>query len=156
MKKTATKVVASLFAFSLIAAACGGSDDAADAPAEESTEEATSEEASSDEIVEITVTGPERSDEEAGALQQVLGAWGDANGASVTYIGDADWEANINVRLRPVTHQTSRSSRSQASLQTLQMPATSFLCQLTQMQPSSGQTHGRPSATLTAFSSAFQ
>ena len=31
MKKTATKVVASLFAFSLIAAACGGSDDAADA-----------------------------------------------------------------------------------------------------------------------------
>ena len=71
MKKTATKVVASLFAFSLIAAACGGSDDAADAPAEE----ATSEEASSDEVVEITVTGPERSDEEAGALQQVLGAW---------------------------------------------------------------------------------
>jgi len=99
MKKTATKVVASLFAFSLIAAACGGSDDAADAPAEESTDEATSEEASSDEIVEITVTGPERSDEEAGALQQVLGAWGDANGASVTYIGDADWEANINVQV---------------------------------------------------------
>jgi len=100
MKKTATKVVASLFAFSLIAAACGGSDDAADAPADEpATEEASSEEEASGEVVEITVTGPERSDEEAGALQQVLGAWGDANGAAVTYIGDADWEANINVQV---------------------------------------------------------
>ena len=79
MKKTATKVVASLFAFSLIAAACGGSDDAADAPAEDSTEEATSEEASSDEIVEISVTGSVRSVEGAGAIQQVLGARGDAN-----------------------------------------------------------------------------
>ena len=96
MKKTATKVVASLFAFSLIAAACGGSDDAAEAPAEEPAAE---EEATPEEVVEITVTGPERSDEEAGALQQVLGAWGDANGATVTYIGDADWEANINVQV---------------------------------------------------------
>ena len=103
MRKTAVKVLAPMLAFSLVAAACGG-DDAADAPAEEpAAEEPAAEEPAAEEpageLVEITVTGPERSDEEAGALQQVLGAWGEANGAVVTYTGDADWEANINVQV---------------------------------------------------------
>jgi len=94
MRKTAVKVLAPMLAFSLVAAACGG-DDTADAPAEEPA----AEEPAAEEITEISVTGPERSDEEAGALQQVLGAWGEANGVTVTYTGDADWEANINVQV---------------------------------------------------------
>jgi alpha-glucoside transport system substrate-binding protein len=48
---------------------------------------------------EIIVTGPERSEEEAGALQEVLGAWGDENGVEVIYQGDAAWETNINTQL---------------------------------------------------------
>ncbi|MEX2625501.1 MAG: ABC transporter substrate-binding protein, partial [Ilumatobacteraceae bacterium] len=52
-----------------------------------------------DDSTELTVTGPERSEEEAGALQETLGAWGDENGIEVTYIGDADWEANINTQV---------------------------------------------------------
>jgi alpha-glucoside transport system substrate-binding protein len=49
---------------------------------------------------EVTVTGPERSEEEAGSLQQVLGAFGEANNIAITYIGDADWEANINTQVQ--------------------------------------------------------
>ena len=109
MRKTAVKVLAPMLAFSLVAAACGG-DDAADAPAEEpaaeepaaeepAAEEPAAEEPAAEEMTEISVTGPERSDEEAGALQQVLSAWGEANGVTVTYTGDADWEANINVQV---------------------------------------------------------
>lgn len=91
MRKTTRRVFAPVLALSLFAAACGG-DDATEEPAE--TTAAPAESGSS-----ITVTGPERSDEEAGALQQVLGAWGEANGVTVTYIGDADWEANINTQV---------------------------------------------------------
>jgi alpha-glucoside transport system substrate-binding protein len=47
----------------------------------------------------IIVTGPERTEQEAGALQQVLGAWGEENGVEVIYLGDANWEANINTQL---------------------------------------------------------
>jgi alpha-glucoside transport system substrate-binding protein len=47
----------------------------------------------------IIVTGPERSAEEAGSLQQVLGAWGEQNGFEVIYLGDAAWETNINVQV---------------------------------------------------------
>lgn len=47
----------------------------------------------------VTITGPERSEEEAGALQEVLGAWGEENGIEITYTGSADWEAEINVAL---------------------------------------------------------
>ena len=47
----------------------------------------------------IVVTGPERDESEAGSLQAVLGAWGEANGVEVIYQGDADWEANINTQV---------------------------------------------------------
>ena len=36
---------------------------------------------------------------EAGAIQEVLGAWGEENGIEVTYLGSADWEAEINVQV---------------------------------------------------------
>lgn len=48
---------------------------------------------------EVTITGPERSEEEAGSIQQVLGAFGEANNIEITYTGDADWEANINTQV---------------------------------------------------------
>ena len=49
---------------------------------------------------EITITGPERAEEEAGSLQAVLGAWGEEHGLEITYTGDADWEANINTQVQ--------------------------------------------------------
>lgn len=128
MKKRSIKLIAVPVALSFIAAACGSDDDGAaeesvtteaEAPAEETEEEAPAdaeeeaeeEEAPAEEEAappplelersgdEIIVTGPERDESEAGALQSVLGAWGDENGLSVTYLGDADWEANINVQV---------------------------------------------------------
>jgi alpha-glucoside transport system substrate-binding protein len=89
---------AMLVGLSLVAAACGGDDDGdtAEAPADEP---AAAEEAPAEGKTEILVTGPERSEEQAGALQEVLGAWGEANGVEVTYLGSADWEAEINTQV---------------------------------------------------------
>ena len=90
---------AMLVGLSLVAAACGGDDDGdtAEAPADEPA--AAEEEAPAEGKTEILVTGPERSEEQAGALQEVLGAWGEANGVEVTYLGSADWEAEINTQV---------------------------------------------------------
>ena len=90
---------AMLVGLSLVAAACGGDDDGdtAEAPADEPA--AVEEEAPAEGKTEILVTGPERSEEQAGALQEVLGAWGEANGVEVTYLGSADWEAEINTQV---------------------------------------------------------
>ncbi len=87
-----------LVGLSLVAAACGGDGDGdtAEAPADEP---AAAEEAPAEGKTEILVTGPERSEEQAGALQEVLGAWGEANGVEVTYLGSADWEAEINTQV---------------------------------------------------------
>lgn len=48
---------------------------------------------------EVNVTGPERSEEEAGSLQSVLAAFGEANNIRITYTGDAAFEANINTQV---------------------------------------------------------
>ncbi len=109
MRKRWLKVAALPISFALIAAACGGDDDSvSDAvdEIEETIDEAVEEvEGAIDEAVGgvegvVTVTGPERSEEEAGSLQEVLGAFGAANGFEVVYIGDADWEANIDVQVQ--------------------------------------------------------
>ncbi|MGA0982997.1 MAG: extracellular solute-binding protein [Ilumatobacteraceae bacterium] len=91
---------AMLVGLSLVAAACGGDDDGdtAEAPAAEPAA-AEEEEAPAEGKTEIVVTGSERSEAEAGALQQVLGAWGEANGVEVTFLGSADWEAEVNTQL---------------------------------------------------------
>ncbi|MEL6893081.1 MAG: ABC transporter substrate-binding protein [Actinomycetota bacterium] len=114
MKKRSVKLFAAPVALALVAAACGSdSDDSDDAPADEPAEDTADEPAddadadapadepadAGDGKTEILVTGPERAENEAGALQQVLGAWGDENGVEVTYLGDADWEANINIQV---------------------------------------------------------
>jgi alpha-glucoside transport system substrate-binding protein len=104
------KVLAPMLAFSVVVAACGGDDDDDATPAEEPASEETAEEPAAEETAEepaaeasgdpITITGPERDEAEAGALQDVLGAWGEERGIEVTYIGDADWEANINTQVQ--------------------------------------------------------
>ncbi len=116
-------LLALLFAFSLAAAACSGdevteaAEDAVDAAEDAAEDVADAAEDVADEAEEavddamdegddamadtgvITVTGSIRSEEEAGAIQDVLDAWGAENGVEVTYTGSADWEAEVNVAL---------------------------------------------------------
>ncbi len=114
-----TKLLAPLLAFSVVVAACGGDDDdttPADTPDEGTADEGTADapdEGTADEGTadapdegtadlagaEVTITGPERDDPSVAAIQQVLGDFADANGFTVTYTGDADWEANINTQV---------------------------------------------------------
>ncbi len=113
-------LLALLFAFSMVAAACSG-DDEADTAEETDTTEAAAEEESSDTTeameeeameeeeeameevdlsgTEVNITGPERSEPEAGAIQQVLGAYGESLGITVTYTGSADWESEVNIQV---------------------------------------------------------
>jgi alpha-glucoside transport system substrate-binding protein len=53
--------------------------------------------------VEITVTGPERDESEAGAIQAALDAFAEDNDMTITYVGSADWEAEINVAVESDT-----------------------------------------------------
>ena len=137
------KLLASLFALSLIAAACGSetADSAADvvdsgsegavneaetalaeaqeaqaaaeAAAADAEERAAAAEAAAAEsgddgddgaVPVVTVSGPERSESEAGALNQALQAFGNANGISIIYQGSADWETEINIQLEAGTN----------------------------------------------------
>ena len=123
MKSSFLKLLAILFAFTLIAAACGDDDgetttgddagddgetttgdDAGDdgddmSEGDDAGDDGDDMSEGDDGDVSITVTGPERDESEAGSLQEVLGAWGDANGVEVIYLGSADWEAEINVQV---------------------------------------------------------
>ncbi len=109
-------LLALLFAFALTAGACSG-DSGGDTVAEGDTTETTATEGESTETTEatgdtetteatgemdadtgvVTITGPERDESEAGAIQEVLGAFGAENGIEITYLGSADWESEINV-----------------------------------------------------------
>jgi alpha-glucoside transport system substrate-binding protein len=48
---------------------------------------------------EVTITGSERDDPSVVAINESLAAFGDANNISITFTGDADWEANINTQV---------------------------------------------------------
>jgi len=110
MNKRWLKLAAVPLTLSFVAASCGsdsdgGSDEGSGTeeitPAEGSDAPAETDATDGGEgTTEITVTGPERDESEAGSIQEVLGAWGDENGVEVTYIGDADWEANINTQVQ--------------------------------------------------------
>ncbi len=111
MKRSWKKPVVAVMALSLVAAACGGDDDDAEpadeTPAEEPAADAEepaadAEEPAADadlEGAEVTITGPERDDPSVAAIQSVLTEFADANGFTITYTGDADWEANINTQV---------------------------------------------------------
>jgi alpha-glucoside transport system substrate-binding protein len=115
MQKRWLKLAALPIAFTLVAAACGDDDDdeggedteetTAEGTAAEGTEGTEGTTAEGDggsadlEGASITITGPERAEEEAGAIQQALDIFAEENGMEVTYTGDADWEANINTQV---------------------------------------------------------
>ncbi len=105
-----------LVAFALVAAACSSSSDETTTTATESTEattttaapattttagggETTTTEAmASLEGTTVTVFGPESSDEEAGAMQDALNVFADANGMTITYTGARDFSDQINAQ----------------------------------------------------------
>ncbi len=133
------KLLAALFAVSMVAAACGSdtASDAADAvdsgtdealtEAQQALEDAQAAQAeaesraadaeqaaadaaaaaaeageeapASDGPLVVTVSGPERSEAEAGALNGALEEFGNANGITIVYKGSANWEADINIQL---------------------------------------------------------
>ncbi len=112
-------LLALLFAFALTAGACSGDSGGDTATVSDGDTTATTAPADGDDTTEtteaadegddaamadmdadtgvVTITGPERTEEEAGAIQQVLGAWGAENGIEISYIGSADWEAEVNI-----------------------------------------------------------
>jgi len=100
MNKRWLKLAVVPVAFSLVAAACGSDDDDGDAGGGD-TETTDGGEGSDLDFggAEITITGPERTDEEAGAIQDVMDAFGEQVNLNITYSGDADWEANINTQV---------------------------------------------------------
>jgi len=49
--------------------------------------------------VTVTITGPERTDQDVGSINDAINAWAEGVGITVEYIGDADWEANINTQV---------------------------------------------------------
>ena len=111
MKRRWLKLAALPVALSLVAAACGDDDDDDDggateteAPTPDDTEPADDgdgDDAGDDMMFDgeqVTITGPERDESEAGSLQEVLGAWGEEHGLEIVYTGDADWEANIQIQ----------------------------------------------------------
>ncbi len=117
MKPKWFKLIAALLALAFAAAACGSDspvDDAVDAVEETADsvvdeaedamedEDAMEEEGDGDAMAEaavVTITGPERDESEAGAIQEALDAFGEANNIDITYTGDADWEANIDIQV---------------------------------------------------------
>ncbi len=92
-------VVILLFAFALIVAACsddeGDSGEATTTTAGESTETTA---AASLEGTTVTVFGPESSDNEAGAMQDALNIFAEANGMTITYTGARDFSDQINAQ----------------------------------------------------------
>ncbi len=72
---------------------------AAQAEAEAALAEAEAAAESGDGSLVVTVTGPERSEAEAGALNAALTEFGAANGITIVYAGSANWEADINIQL---------------------------------------------------------
>ncbi|MEN8114604.1 MAG: ABC transporter substrate-binding protein [Actinomycetota bacterium] len=104
-----------LVAFALVAAACSSDSDdtTTTAAGGEETETTAATEttvatettaatettvAASLEGTSVTVFGPESSDEEAGAMQDALNAFAEANGMTITYTGARDFSDQINAQ----------------------------------------------------------
>ena len=92
-------VVILLFAFALIVAACSSDDDGG-------SEETTTTEAGTDTTeaaadlagTSVTLFGPESSENEAGAMQDALDVFAEANGMTITYTGARDFSDQINAQ----------------------------------------------------------
>ncbi len=93
-------VVILLFAFALIVAACS-SDDEGSGDSGDSGDTTTTTAASGDVDLsgtEVTVFGPESSENEAGAMQDALDIFAEASGISITYTGARDFSDQINAQ----------------------------------------------------------
>jgi alpha-glucoside transport system substrate-binding protein len=110
MRKRWVKFAALPIALALVAAACGDDDDddaggtdteATEAPtgteAEGTAAPGTAGEGGGDLAgTTVTIFGVESSDNEAGAMQDALTEFGDANGMTIEYVGARDFEEQIN------------------------------------------------------------
>lgn len=123
-KQSWLRALALVLAAMMFLASCGSSDDTAgdtsaedakakaEAAASGETEEAASEgdsgEAASEGEqpfagTEITITGPERSEAEAGGIQKALDVYAEETGMIIHYVGSSDWEAEINIQVEAGT-----------------------------------------------------
>lgn len=85
-----------LAVFALIAVACGGGGEETTTTGAGAT---TTTEAMADlSGTTVTVSGPESSDEEAGAMQDALNVFAEANGMTITYTGDRNFSDTINAQ----------------------------------------------------------
>jgi len=104
MKQSLFRLLAVLFAFALIAAACGDDDDesssTSDAPAGDGDGDGDGAEAVDFGGAEVTITGSERDDPSVAAINDALNDHFNPLGLTVTFAGDADWEANINTQVQ--------------------------------------------------------
>ena len=107
MNKRWLKLAAVPVALSFVAAACGsdddgGSSDGTTAPAEDTTAPAEGGDGEAMDFggAEVTITGSERDDPSVISINDALNAhFADMN-LTVTFAGDADWEANINTQVQ--------------------------------------------------------
>jgi alpha-glucoside transport system substrate-binding protein len=111
MRKHRTLLIAVLAIMSLVAAACSPADSdstttepaaaTTEAPATDTTEAATTDTTEAMVGIEgttVTVFGPESSDEEAGAQQDALNVFAEANGMEIIYTGARDFSDQINAQ----------------------------------------------------------
>jgi len=114
MKARWLKLATVVVAFSFVAAACGDSGSSTNTASPTTAAPATTAAAGTTAApattaaapsegdlagTTVNITGPERAEEEAGAIQQALDIFAEANNMTINYTGDADWEANINVQV---------------------------------------------------------
>jgi alpha-glucoside transport system substrate-binding protein len=106
MNKRWLKLAAVPIALSLVAAACGSDDDSSgDSGSDTETTEAAGEGGDGGETMdfggaEVTITGSERDDPSVIAINDALNEHFESMGLTVTFAGDADWEANINTQVQ--------------------------------------------------------
>ncbi len=108
MKKSSIKLAAVPVALALVAGACGSDSDESSSDDTATTEAAADEgDAATDEGgevdfggAEVTITGSERDDPSVAAINDTLNEHFNPLGLTVTFAGDADWEANINTQVQ--------------------------------------------------------
>ena len=89
------RMLAVLLAFGLVAAACGDDDDE-DTGSDDSSGEATESDLAGEEVL---ITGPERAEQQVGAINAALDMLEERTGMEITYTGSADWESEINTQV---------------------------------------------------------
>ncbi len=109
MTKRWLKLAAVPIALSFVAASCGSDDESGGGDTTPDTAAPAATDAPDDGGgggdgdfggATVTITGPERDDPSIASLNDVLGAFGEANNINIEYTGDADWEANINTQVQ--------------------------------------------------------